>query len=126
MDDLTANLIGLTLRVQAYRIVRRIERETMAIDMSGLKAKAMAARANWERLNAAYEGFNTTAPLHAADVEALSAGLAEMQSDLDFATATMGNSPPVVPPKEPPAAPPTTAGDAVRASMGHPPSRSGL
>lgn len=66
----------------------------MAVDVSGLKAKALKARANWDRINAAYDKFNELAPDHATEVEGLSSGLAEMQTDLEFATNLMGNSPP--------------------------------
>ena len=104
MDALTVDILWLTLKVQAARIVRRIGRESgkpMAIDVSGLKAKALKARANWDRINAAYDKFNELAPDHATEVEGLSSGLAEMQTDLEFATNLMGNSL-ALPPKEPP------------------------
>jgi hypothetical protein len=93
MDALTVDLIGLRYKVQAARIVKRIERESgMAIDVSGLKAKALKARANWDRLHAAYDKFNELAPEHATEVEGMTSGLGEMQSDLEFATNLMGNS----------------------------------
>jgi hypothetical protein len=120
MDALTVDLIGLRYKVQAVRIVKRIERESgMAIDVSGLKAKALKARANWDRLHAAYDKFNELkmdaltardnldrikaayakfndiAPAHAIDVEGLAEQVSTMQSDLEFAAGLLGNSPPL-------------------------------
>jgi hypothetical protein len=43
----------------------------MALELKGLKGKAIAARSNIERLNAAYDVFNEKAPAHASDVEGM-------------------------------------------------------
>lgn len=64
----------------------------MAIEIKGLKADALTARANLDKLRAAYAKFNEAAPAHAADVEGLAASIGGMQSDLEFAATVMGNS----------------------------------
>jgi hypothetical protein len=95
MDALTVDLIGLRYKVQAARIVKRIERESgMAIEIKGLKMDALTARANLDRIKAAYARFNDMAPAHAIDVEGLAEQVSTMQSDLEFAAGLLGNSPP--------------------------------
>src|SRR5580692_9633942 len=95
MDALTVDLIGLRYKVQAARIVKRIERESgMAIEIKGLKMDALTARANLDRIKAAYAKFNDMAPAHAIEVEGLAEQVSTMQSDLEFAAGLLGNSPP--------------------------------
>ena len=89
-DDITAAIAGLTTRVWLYRLVRR--ETSMPLELKGLKAKAMAARAHIGKLDAAYEAFNAKAGSHASDVEGLTAQIGYMSDDLSFATATLGNS----------------------------------
>jgi hypothetical protein len=43
----------------------------MPIEIKGLKAKALKARANLDLLGSAYDRFNEAAPAHAADVQGL-------------------------------------------------------
>lgn len=64
----------------------------MALELKGLKGKALKARASLDALNTAYDKFNVDAAAHAADVTALTKDLEGMQDDLQFATATLGNS----------------------------------
>ena len=64
----------------------------MALELKGLKGKALAARSNIERLNAAYDVFNEKAPAHASDVEGLANQVEAMNDDLGFAVTTLGNS----------------------------------
>ena len=64
----------------------------MAIEIKGLKADALTARANLDKIRAAYAKFNAAAPAHAADVEGLAESIGGMQSDLEFAATVMGNS----------------------------------
>jgi len=83
-------------QITAYRFQlenERIERrKLMAIEIKGLKADALTARANLDKLRAAYAKFNEAAPAHAADVEGLATTIGGMQSDLEFAATVMGNS----------------------------------
>ena len=67
----------------------------MAIEIKGLKLQAMTARGHLDRLSQAYAKFNEAAPAHAADVEGMAEQVTEMQSDLEFATQHLGNSPAV-------------------------------
>jgi hypothetical protein len=62
------------------------------LEMKGLKAKAVAAAANMDRLNAAYDKFNSAAPAHAVDVENLTPQIEAMTHDLQFAAQVLGNS----------------------------------
>ena len=95
MDQLTVDILWLTLKVQAARIVRRIGRESgMAIEIKGLRDQALEARSNLDRIKAAYTKFNEAAPAHALDVEGLAEQVGTMQSDLEFAATVLGNSPP--------------------------------
>lgn len=64
----------------------------MALELKGLKGKALAARSNIERLNAAYDVFNEKAPAHAEDVLGLANQVEQMNDDLGFAVTTLGNS----------------------------------
>jgi hypothetical protein len=83
-------------QITAYRFQLQNERserrKLMAIEIKGLKADALTARANLDKLRAAYAKFNEAAPAHAADVEGLAATIGGMQSDLEFAATVMGNS----------------------------------
>lgn len=93
---LTDNLRSLTAHITAYRFQleneRSERRKLMAIEIKGLKAKALAARANLDKLSQAYDRFNEMAPAHAADVIGLTEQVTGMQSDLEFASTLMGNS----------------------------------
>jgi hypothetical protein len=86
----------ITAHVVAYRFhlenERHESRKNMAIEIKGLKADALTARANLDKLRAAYAKFNEAAPAHAADVEGLATTIGGMQSDLEFAATVMGNS----------------------------------
>lgn len=64
----------------------------MPLEIRGLKAKALAMRANIDRLHKAYDAFNDKAPLHAADVEGIAGQIEAMGSDLSFAVNVLGNS----------------------------------
>lgn len=64
----------------------------MALELKGLKAKSLKARASLDALNTAYDKFNADAVAHGADVAALTKDLEGMQEDLQFATAALGNS----------------------------------
>ena len=81
----------LRFAVQSYRVWRRGAYE-MALELKGLKAKSLKARASLDALNTAYDKFNADAVAHGADVAALTKDLEGMQEDLQFATATLGNS----------------------------------
>ena len=92
-DDLTLAIEKRTAHVVAYRFQLENERNSrMAIEIKGLKADALTARANLDKLRAAYAKFNEAAPAHAADVEGLATTIGGMQSDLEFAATVMGNS----------------------------------
>jgi hypothetical protein len=83
----------ITSHIVAYRFTLENERNSrMAIEIKGLKADALAARANLDKLRAAYAKFNAAAPSHAADVEGMATQIGGMQSDLEFAATVMGNS----------------------------------
>ena len=64
----------------------------MALELKGLKNKALDARVNIDRLNRAYDAFNERAPAHASDVEGMANQVEEMNEDLGFAVRTLGNS----------------------------------
>ena len=64
----------------------------MALELKGLKGKALKAAANLDRLNAAYDKFNENAAAHATDVEGMAPQIEALQEDLTFATAVLGNS----------------------------------
>jgi hypothetical protein len=64
----------------------------MPIEIKGLKAKAMLARSNIDRITKAYDKFNEAAPAHAADVEGLAEQISEHHDDLTFAANVLGNS----------------------------------
>lgn len=96
---LAENLRILTAQITAYRFARhnqiideRREMRIMALEIKGLKGKALKARANIDALNAAYDKFNEDASAHAADVEGLTSQVTSMQDDLQFAVTTLGNS----------------------------------
>jgi hypothetical protein len=82
-------LCGLTDRLIVYRVAREMG---MALELKGLKGKAVAARSNIERLNTAYDVFNQMAPAHASDVEGMAHQVEQMNEDLGFAVTTLGNS----------------------------------
>lgn len=93
LDRFHLELEWLTRGVRAIRIVRFGEREPeMALEIKGLRGKALRARANIDALNAAYDKFNVAAPAHAADVEGLASQVIGMQDDLEFAANVLGNS----------------------------------
>jgi hypothetical protein len=96
MDHLTRVITRITCHLIAYRFRlenERVERrKQMAIEIKGLKSDALTARANIDRLRAAYAKFNQAAPAHAGDVEGLATQIGGMQSDLEFAATTLGNS----------------------------------
>ena len=95
-DDLTIALEKRTAHIVAARFhlenERHESRKKMAIEIKGLKADALTARANLDKIRAAYAKFNAAAPAHAADVEGLAESIGGMQSDLEFAATVMGNS----------------------------------
>jgi hypothetical protein len=95
-------LCGLTDRLIVYRVAREMG---MALELKGLKGKAVAARSNIERLNTAYDVFNQMAPAHASDVEGMAHQVEQMNEDLGFAVTTLGNS---TAPSEPPPVPKAT------------------
>ena len=66
--------------------------DPMAIELKGLRAKALAARGHLDKINAAYDKFNEAAPAHASEISKMASDLGEMQSDLEFATNLLGNS----------------------------------
>jgi hypothetical protein len=133
-----ARIDRLTDRIIAYRFWRYYKRKyeerrvaDMALELKGLKAKAMAARAHIGKLDEAYDAFNAKAGSHISDVQGLADQLGYMADDLSFATAALGNSvaasngsgeaqeppkPPTITPsppfsgtlQQPPAAPPPT------------------
>ena len=96
LDDLTIALNKRTAHIIAARFhlenERHESRKKMAIEIKGLKADALTARANLDKIRAAYAKFNAAAPAHAADVEGLAESIGGMQSDLEFAATVMGNS----------------------------------
>ena len=121
MDRQQDAIRRITAHVTEYRFWRhnqiideRREMRIMALELKGLKAKAMTARANIGKLDAAYDAFNIQATTHVSDVESLAEQLGGMSDDLTFATTTLGNSVAgsnagaAEKPKEPPAEKPDT------------------
>ena len=92
IDRWAAEIIAYRLRWQNDIIDERRELRTMALELKGLKGRAMTARAHIGRLDAAYEAFNAKAGNHVSDVEGLTEQVGEMADDLSFATAVLGNS----------------------------------
>jgi hypothetical protein len=94
--DLTIALRSRTAHVVAYRFQleneRHESRKKMAIEIKGLRSDALLARANIDKVRAAYARFNQAAPAHADDVDKLASDITSMQSDLEFAATVMGNS----------------------------------
>lgn len=91
-DDMACfvcELRGLTDRVIEYR---NYLEGNMALELKGLRGKALKAAGHLDRLNAAYDAFNEAAPAHAADVEGLTPQITALQDDLAFATQILGNS----------------------------------
>jgi len=84
----------------------------MALELKGIRKKALEAAANIERLNAAYDKFNEAAPAHAADVEGLAPQIEALSEDLTFAAQTLGNSVNGSGGSEKPKEPPKTEGAA--------------
>lgn len=93
--------IGEYARIkEAHLIAARFNRENerhernkrMALEIKGLKANAISAAANLDRLNKAYSAFNTAAAAHAEDVEGLTPQINDLGDDLKFATQVLGNS----------------------------------
>jgi hypothetical protein len=66
--------------------------DEMAIEIKGLKAKALAGNAVFDRLNRAYDKLIETGNAHASDVEGLAPQIGAMQDDITFAVQTLGNS----------------------------------
>ena len=64
----------------------------MALEIKGLKGKAMKAGGVFDRLNRAYDKLIETGDAHATDVEGLPAQIEGMQDDLTFMVQTLGNS----------------------------------
>jgi hypothetical protein len=95
-DDLTIALEKRTAHIVAARFQleneRHESRKKMAIEIKGLRSDALLARANIDRVRAAYARFNQAAPAHADDVDKLASDIGGMQSDLEFAATVMGNS----------------------------------
>jgi len=89
---ITAHVVAYRFQLENERIAERREFQIMALELKGLKAKAMTARANIGKLDAAYDAFNAQATTHVSDVESLAEQLGGMAEDLTFATTTLGNS----------------------------------
>jgi hypothetical protein len=64
----------------------------MALELKGLKGKAVKAGGVFDRLNRAYDKLIETGDAHASDVEGLVPQIDAMQDDITFATTTLGNS----------------------------------
>ncbi len=64
----------------------------MALELKGIRGKAIKAAANLDRINLAYDKFNEAAPAHAADVEGLTPQIEQLGEDLTFAATMLGNS----------------------------------
>ena len=64
----------------------------MAMEIKGLKGKALKAGAMFDRLNVAYDKLIETGTAHATDVESLPGQIEGMQDDLQFMVQTLGNS----------------------------------
>jgi hypothetical protein len=96
LDDLTIALEKRTAHIVAARFElenqRHESRKKMAIEIKGLRSDALLARANIDKVRAAYARFNAAAPAHADDVDKLASDITGMQSDLEFAATVMGNS----------------------------------
>lgn len=99
MDDITAALQRHAAEIIAYRlrwqndiIDERRELRIMALELKGLRGKALKAAGHIDRLNHAYDAFNEAAPAHAADVEGLTPQITALQDDLAFAAQVLGNS----------------------------------
>jgi hypothetical protein len=92
--QLAAYIRWLTANTVAFRTVLQERRgeSGMALELKGLKAKAIKARSGIDALNSAYDKFNEAAPAHAADVAGLTEQISGMQDDLQFAVTTLGNS----------------------------------
>jgi hypothetical protein len=96
MSDLPFSPV--TFKSISRRLARAImelsneSQDEMAIELKGLRAKALAARGHLDKINAAYDKFNEAAPAHASEISKMASDLGEMQSDLEFATNLLGNS----------------------------------
>ena len=86
---LNCTLQRLTDEIIAERIWRGMG---MALEIKGLKAKAVKTGAMFDRLNVAYDKLLDTGTAHAADVESLPAQIDGMQDDLQFMVQALGNS----------------------------------
>ena len=64
----------------------------MALEIKGLKGKALQAGGMFDRLNKAYDKLIETGAAHATDVESLPGQIEGMQDDLTFMVQTLGNS----------------------------------
>ena len=92
-ETLLQQLTAVVRSDRAIIIERRLVRSwEMGLKLSRLSDKAMKARSNIEALDRAYDDFNNKAGNHAAEVSELTAQIGEMQSDLNFAVGTLGNS----------------------------------
>lgn len=90
MDEITAAIAGLTRRLHAYRVFNK--GNDMALEIKGLKGKALQAGGVFDRLNRAYDKLIETGGAHATDVEGLPAQIEGMADDLTFMVQTLGNS----------------------------------
>lgn len=91
-DPLREEIEWLTRGIRAIRIARFGEGGDMALELKGLKSKALTAAGHIGRLNQAYDKFNEAAPAHAADVEGLLPQIEALGEDLAFAAQVLGNS----------------------------------
>lgn len=64
----------------------------MALEIKGLKGKALKASGMFDRLNRAYDKLIEAGDAHATDVESLPSQIEGMQDDLTFMVQTLGNS----------------------------------
>lgn len=96
MDAFQRTLWRLTCAIAAERFRIQNERherqKLMAIEIKGLKGKALKAGSMFDRLNRAYDKLIETGDAHADDVEGLAPQITAMQDDISFAVQTLGNS----------------------------------
>ena len=96
LAQLTAVVRHDRAEIIEHRLVRHRKREPgsweMALEIKGLKGKALKAGAMFDRLNVAYDKLIETGTAHATDVESLPGQIEGMQDDLQFMVQTLGNS----------------------------------
>lgn len=93
MDAITAAIAKRTCHIIAYRFRLENERHArMALEIKGLRGKALQAGSMFDRLNRAYDKLLETGHAHADDVESLAPQIGGMQDDISFAVQTLGNS----------------------------------